>query len=82
MDRVVFVVRADRTELYEALRAAFARELDVEVLVDRRAVPTRRRRGGSHEPDRRRFDRRLRPQVDGELKQRGWAVVRLPKVGG
>lgn len=82
MDRVVFVVRADRTELYEALRKAFARELDVEVLVDRRALPTRRRRAARHEPDRRRFDRRLRLQVDGEIKQRGWAVVRVPKVNG
>ncbi len=79
MDRIVFVVRADRTDLYEALRSAFARELDVEVLVDRRTLPTRRRRAASHEPDRRRFDRRLRPNVNGEVKQRGWAVVRVTK---
>lgn len=77
MDRIVFIVRADRTELYEALRTAFARELDVEVLVDRRGTPTRRRHAMGHEPDRRRFDRRLRPQTDGEVKTRGWTVVRV-----
>lgn len=79
MDRIVFVVRADRVDLYEALRAAFARELDVEVLVDRRSMSTRRRHALGHEPDRRRFDRRLRPHVDSEIKQRGWTVVRTPK---
>ena len=77
----MFVVRADRTDLYEALRSAFARELDVEILVDRRTMPTRRRQAASHETDRRRFDRRLRPQVDGEVKQRGWAVIRVSKGG-
>lgn len=77
MDRIVFVVRADRIELYEALRAAFARELDVEVLIDRRSTSTRRRHAATHEPDRRRFDRRLRPQTDGEVKTRGWTVVRV-----
>ena len=79
MDRIVFVVRADRTELYDALRTAFARELDVEVRVDRRTMPTRRRQAATHDPDRRRFDRRLRPQTDGEVKTRGWTVVRVPR---
>jgi hypothetical protein len=77
VDRIVFVVRGDRLELYEALRAAFARELDVEVLIDRRGTPTRRRHATTHDPDRRRFDRRLRPQTDGEVKTRGWTVVRV-----
>ncbi len=74
MDRVIFIVRADRVDLYEALRTAFAREHEVEVVLERRGPS--RRQDLSHQADRRGVDRRARPAVDAELRERGWSLVR------
>jgi hypothetical protein len=75
MDRVIFIVRADRVDLYEALKTAFAREHEVEVVLERRAL-TRRQQDLSHQADRRGVDRRARPAVDAEIRERGWSLVR------
>jgi hypothetical protein len=75
MDRVIFIVRADRVDLYEALKTAFAREHEVEVVLERRG-PTRRQQDLSHQADRRGVDRRARPAVDAEIRERGWSLVR------
>jgi hypothetical protein len=75
MDRVIFIVRADRVDLYEALKSAFAREHEVEVVLERRSAVNRRQEMG-HASDRRGVDRRARPAVDAELRERGWSLVR------
>jgi hypothetical protein len=75
MDRVIFIVRADRVDLYEALKSAFAREHEVEVVLERRSAVNRRQEM-AHSSDRRGVDRRARPAVDAELRERGWSLVR------
>jgi hypothetical protein len=76
MDRLIFIVRADRVDLYEGLKAAFAREHDVEVVLERRSGINRRQRNLPHGPERRGVDRRARPAVDAEIRDRGWSLVR------
>jgi hypothetical protein len=76
MDRLIFIVRADRTDLYQALRAAFARELEVEVVLERRSGVNRRQHSLPHPTERRGVDRRARPAVDAEIRERGWSLVR------
>lgn len=78
MDRLVFVIRQNRTKLYETLTSAFAVEPRVEVILDRRRT-SRRREGSGHHPERRRWDRRMRPAIDVEVRERGWSVVRIPE---
>lgn len=75
MDRLIFIVRADRVDLYEALRTAFAREHEVEVVLERRSGLNRRQEH-PHLGDRRGVDRRARPAVDAEIRERGWSLVR------
>ncbi len=77
MDRLLFVIRHDRTDLYKALVSAFGGEPHVEVILDRRRM-IRRREGSGHRLERRRWDRRIRPAVDVEIRERGWSVVRIP----
>jgi hypothetical protein len=77
MDRLVFVVRRDRETLHEMLTHALASELWVSVVLDRRGRD-RRERDESHPIERRRWDRRLRPLNDHELRERGWTIVRVP----
>lgn len=78
MDRLVFVVREDRRELYDALRRTFATESHVDVILDRRLGP-RRASDGEHAPERRRRDRRVRRDVGRDLEERGWSVARIPE---
>ncbi|HEY7363351.1 MAG TPA: hypothetical protein VIE37_04520 [Methylomirabilota bacterium] len=76
MDRLIFIVRADRLDLFEALKTAFAREHDVEVVLERRSGLNRRPQELPHAGDRRGVDRRARPAVDAEIRERGWSLVR------
>ena len=78
MDRLVFVIRPDRAKLHEALVSALATEPHVEVILDRRRAG-RRREGSGHLPERRRWDRRMRPAIVAEVRDRGWSVVRIPE---
>jgi len=77
MPRHLFLVARDNPELARDLQAAFASDPEVEVLVDRRLVERRRHPAGLV-PDRRKTDRRARPQVDLELKLASYASVTLP----
>ena len=77
MDRIIFVVAQHRPELYDALRKAFAAEPAVEVLLNRR-VRNRRERDTAHDVEHRRADRRARPNVSQEVRDRGWSVARIP----
>ena len=77
MDRLLFVVAQERRDLYEALRAVFANERGVEVILDRR-LTKRRQRAAPPAAERRRFGRRARSLEETEVRARGFTVVRLP----
>jgi hypothetical protein len=74
--RVVLIVALHQPELYAELKRAFAEEVGVEVVLDRRASD---RRAGSNRPtvERRRGDRRTGSSVDDRVRTIGWALVRL-----
>jgi hypothetical protein len=76
MARFLYVVARDRLDLYDRLVAEFAREDDVKVVVDRRRAD-RRQSPGSHEPDRRRSNRRVRRDLDLELRSVGSFITRV-----
>lgn len=78
MDRVVFIIRPDRLDLFDALARAFAGEVRVEVILERRVGP-RRKGDVGHPAERRRWDRRRRPRVNRDIRERGWSVVRIPE---
>jgi len=74
--RLLFIVSRERVDLYDALREALSEEPDCEVILDRRSGE--RRSGGA--PDGR--ERRARPRrerfpVDTEIRECGWAVVKV-----
>lgn len=75
--RLVFVVSRDRMDLYDKLRQALIQEPDVDLILDRRAAD--RRRGDSAvDAERRGLQRRERLALDAEVRECGWAVVRIP----
>lgn len=76
MDQIVFVVRQDRRELYDALRRVLGDEEHVAVVLDRRTRARREREAG-YAPERRWADRRVRAKVAEEIQQRGWSVARV-----
>jgi hypothetical protein len=76
MDRLIFLVRRDRRDLFESLQRSFADEKDVEVILDRR-IANRRQEDAEHSRERRRADRRVRPAVYAEVRERGWSVARV-----
>jgi hypothetical protein len=77
MGRTVYIVARDHPELYAYLRDRFTCDGDVEVILDRR-VAERRRHDEPHTPDRRRGDRRSRPDVEIELEKRSHAMITVP----
>jgi septal ring factor EnvC (AmiA/AmiB activator) len=69
-----FIVARRHPELYDYLSARFADDPNVTVVLDRR-LATRRRRALPAAAERRRVDRRLRPDVDQQLRATSLAVV-------
>ena len=72
---MLFIVARDQSALYETLRREFGTERDVAILYDRR-VGERRRQQVTYPAERRRGERRGRPDVDAQLQSLGWALVR------
>jgi len=70
----IFIVDRRRPELYEYLKARFADYGNVTVVLDRRLAP-RRRRPLPAAAERRRAERRLRPEVDEQLASTSLAIV-------
>jgi len=71
----LLIVRRGDVGLYRRFRAQFAADPSVKVVTDRRSVE-RRRHSLSHEPDRRRVDRRRDERyVDLALRSAGWVDV-------
>jgi hypothetical protein len=74
--RHLFIVSRDNPHLATYLRLHFLPETEVAVLIDRRQGE-RRRVGAAATPDRRRNDRRSRPEADREVHLTSYALVTL-----
>ncbi len=72
--RQLFIVARQRLNLYRYVKRALQDNPSVEVIIDRR-TGQRRETSQPVVPDRRRGDRRLRPEVDDMLRLLGWAIV-------
>jgi septal ring factor EnvC (AmiA/AmiB activator) len=70
----MFIVARRHPELYDYLSAQFADDLNVTVVLDRR-LASRRRRALPAAAERRRVDRRWRPEIDDQLRATPLAVV-------
>lgn len=77
MGRTLFVVSRHHPDLYAYLRERFASDANVEVILDRR-LRQRRQRSEAAAVERRRTDRRTRPEVEMELQTRSHAIVTIP----
>ncbi len=80
MGQLLFVVSRDSVKRYEDLKRAFSDREAVAVILDRRRGE-RRRPDARPGADRRRADRRSRPEIDAELKSIGYSVIRIPNTG-
>jgi hypothetical protein len=74
--RQLIVVAPDREHLYKFLSLAFAGNVTVRVIRDRRIVD-RRQHAQSRERERRRRNRRSPQPTDGTLRAEGWTIIRL-----
>ena len=76
MGRTVYIVARDHPELFAYLRDRFSCDGNVEVILDRRFAQ-RRQHSSAYTPERRRADRRRRPEVDEELQIRAHVIITL-----
>jgi len=76
MARTLFVVSRRNPDLYQYLRERFASDPAVEVILDRR-VAQRRQRRLPVDAERRRADRRQRPEVETELQSHSHAIISI-----
>jgi hypothetical protein len=77
MRRNLFVVSRRHPDLYEYLRERFASDPAVEVILDRR-IGQRRQNVAVSVTERRRAERRKRPEVEIELQNRSHAIITIP----
>src|SRR5258708_38186080 len=79
--RLIFIVSRHRMDLYDALRKAWSGEPDCEVVIDRRSderrTAERRGKTAAADTERRARQRRERIPVDSEIRECGWAVVKI-----
>jgi hypothetical protein len=71
---VLIVVPRTRVDLYQSLKRSFADDAKAEVVLDRR-FKERRVKSVQHDRERRRTDRRKRPDIDAQLKADRWVTV-------
>jgi hypothetical protein len=76
---VLFIVGTDQLRVYHHLEQEIAKLKNVELITDRRKKP-RRQKDLAVAAERRKEDRRKRPDVDRQLKQLGWSLVRTVKI--
>ncbi len=77
MTKVTFIMSPARADLYEDVRRIMSGEANVEVVIDRRVwpmVPITPRVG----KERREVDREKQEQIDTEIREFGWTVVKTP----
>ncbi len=77
MARRFVIVSREHPDLYVYLRDRLAADRDVEMILDRRLGERRGEQRPSH-PQRRRRDRRSRPEVDADLRLRSHVIITLP----
>lgn len=75
MERLLFLVARDQPDLWDQLSKEFSSK-DVSVVVDRRRAERRRSPQGEAD-ERRQTDRRAQPDVDREVRARGFSVISL-----
>jgi hypothetical protein len=78
MARHLFLVSRRDVRLYEYLVERFQDDRNVEVILDRRVAPRRRRTDAYGGPERRRSQRRTRSEIDAELQVRSHVILTLP----
>ena len=71
---VLIVVPRTRVDLYQSLKKSFADDAKAEVVLDRR-FKDRRVKPAAHDRERRKTDRRRRPDIDAQLKADRWVTV-------
>jgi hypothetical protein len=75
MIKLTFIMSPARNDLYENLRKTMSGEANVDVVIDRRAWPT-----VPISPriamERRQTDRKMQEQIDREIREFGWTVVK------
>ena len=71
---VLIVVPRTRVDLYQSLKRSFADDAKAEVVLDRR-FKDRRVKTADHDRERRKTDRRRRPDIDAQLKADRWVTV-------
>jgi predicted amidophosphoribosyltransferase len=76
VSQYLIIVARERRDLYDYLRRAFAREPAVLVMLERR-ISERRKAAAERPLERRRKDRRHRPEIDADLRRFGFAVALL-----
>ena len=76
MPRYLLIVARDQPALCDYLTRNFAGDPKVQVLLDRRRGK-RRQRVESHNPERRRGERRRQRGIDQDLRYRSVVIVRL-----
>lgn len=81
MRRYLFIVSSRDPWLYCYLVERFSDDHRVDVIMDRRRGE-RRQGGVPVRPDRRHRDRRVRPEIDEELRSRSYAIVILSEDHG
>ena len=82
--RLLFIVRQDRPELYASLRRTFRGDDTVEVVRDRRQADwrgARRAAAATAAREHRATERRKSPELDRQLRSRGYAVVGVTAPG-
>jgi hypothetical protein len=75
MHKVTFIMSPARNDLYENLRKTMSGEANVEVVIDRRAWPTVPI-SPRIEKERRQTERQAQEQIDKEIREFGWTVVK------
>jgi len=78
--RLLFIVARDKATLFEYLTQEVSSQERAEIILDRRRGE-RREGVRTHEPERRRAERRCQPGVDGALRSHGFVVIRTQEVG-
>lgn len=78
MARHLFIVSRHHIRMHAYLQERFQGDDKVELILDRR-MAQRRSSVSGHDDERRRSDRRARPELDIELRARSHVIVTLPE---
>jgi hypothetical protein len=80
VDPLLFIVDQKHRDLHAYLTKEFARDEEIDVIMDRRTGERRRGQSAPRASERRREGRRRAPGVEEQLRSIGFAVVRRARV--